>query len=232
MFKLIAMAALLSAPAASPPAPAAPRCLTRAQAGQMGVVGVAIMVNVARNACRQHLRPTAFLTSTAGTSFVANMVAEGRRQLPVMIAGISTMVAARDPLSPGLLRSMVTGMLAEDAGTDWAQFADPQVCRDADDVIAVMSALSPEQIARASGAFMSLGDTMSRAVLRGVRAHPAYVPVESGSGSRPRPLSMEVPARGQPGADSPPVPGPVIMAPPGPPAPRPPRPPLICPDSE
>jgi hypothetical protein len=195
----------------------------------MGVVGVAMMVNVARNACRQHLRPAAFLNSTAGTAFVATMTAEGRRQLPAMIAGISTMVPERAALSAGFLRGLVTGMLAEDAGTDWAQFADPQVCRDADDIIAVMAELSPEQIGRASGAFMSLGDTMSRAMLRGMRAHPAYVPVIAPAPvPRPRPLSVEIMDK----PEAAPVPVPIMIAPPSPPAPRPPRQPLICPDSE
>lgn len=239
MFKTIAMAAILATQAASPPAPpAAPRCLTRAQAGQMGVVGAAMMVNVARNACRRHLRPTAFLTSTAGSAFISTMVAEGRRQLPVMIAGISTMVGEHNPLSPGLLRGMVTGMLAEDAGSDWAEFADPQLCRDADDIISVMASLSPEQIGRASGAFMSLGDNMSRAMLRRMRARPAYIPVpapapapEAAPGPRPRPLSYEVPARNADKPEVVPVPVPIMIAPPSPP-PRPPRTPLICPDSE
>ena len=240
MLKAAIMATLLTSQAASPPPPpAAANCITREQAGSMGVVGAALFVNIAQNACRPHLRPSAFLQSTPGRAFVASIVADGRRRLPAMLTGISaTTRSSQGRFMAGFLRGFVTGMLQEDGGVDWAEYADPLICRDADEMIAIMATLSPDQIGRFTGAFVSLGDRMSRAMIRAfanrrvvapvrpVPAPPAAVPgskaMATGDNSPSRPNS-------RPGGE----PEPMIMVPaPIPAPPPPPPPPLMCPEPQ
>jgi hypothetical protein len=250
MFKAAIMATMLTSQAASPPPPpAAATCITREQAGSMGVVGAALFVNIAQNACRRHLRPSAFLQSASGRAFVTSIVADGRRRLPAMLTGITaTTGGGQGPFVSGFFRAFVTGMLQEDGGADWAEYADPLICRDADEMIAVMATLSPDQIGRFTGAMISLGDRMSRAMARAFSDRRSLAPVRivppppaAGPGLRPRPLAWDTgwdtgdakPAGSGVRPRSAPLPVPIPMiAAPSPPSPRPPRPPIICPDPE
>jgi hypothetical protein len=240
MFKAALMATMLTSQAASPaPPPAAANCITREQAGSMGVVGAALFVNIARNACRPHLRPSAFLQSAAGRAYVANIVADGRRRLPAMLTGVSTMArGGQDRFMSGFLRGFVTGMLQDDGGVDWAEYADPLICGDADEMIAVMATLSPDQVGRFTGAFMSLSDRMSRTMMRAfanrriapVRPAPPPPPAAL-PGSKAMAVWGSSPSRPNSRAGEEPMP--VLVAPPPPPGPPPPPPPpLMCPEPQ
>lgn len=229
MLKLFMAGLLATQAAATPPAPMAPRCLTRGQVGSMGVVGAAVMVNVARNACRRHLRSNAFLLSASGTAFVATMREHGRQRLPSMIEGFSAFFPRQSGMPVALFRTMASGMLNDDAGLDWADYGDPQVCREADEIASIMAELTPDQIGRFTVAFASFGDQMSRIMLRGMRERPAarLADPPAGGSTRPRPLSFQ-PSETYVAQ----VPVVVALPPPPPGPPPPPRPPLICPEPE
>jgi len=212
MLKLF-MASLLATQAATvppPPAPPGPPCLTRAQFGDLGVVGAAMFVGVAQNVCRPHLRPGAFLTSEAGTLYVAGVRAEGRNRLPSIVQGVIPMLPGPAG-SPTMMRGMLSALLADDAGGEWTPMANPALCRDTDELIEAASVMTPERTARFLGAFASLADQIYRMMPPPSRpAPPAAAP-----GARSTPLAFT------PGAPPPP-PG----ARPGPP--RPPMPPFLC----
>lgn len=232
MLKALAMAAILTTQTASPPAPPpGPRCLTRAQLGSTGVVGAAITMNVAHNACRRHLRPTAFLLSTSGAAFVASMVAAGRRQLPDVLTGMSVMFQGNGMGSVrDIFAGYMTNMLKDDAGSDWGDLADPAMCRDADEMSEIMARLTPEQIGRFSGAFMALSEGMSRIMARGLGATPVHTLAPGPApGARPTPLSFYPQAAAQSRPDARRGPLPPAIFPPAPPASRP---NFICPEAE
>ena len=215
MLKLF-MAGLLATQSATvvpPPAPPGPRhCLTRAQFGNFGVVGVAMTVSVAQNVCRPHLRPGAFLTSEAGAAYVANMRVEGRTRLPGTIDAMLAFMPSGPAASPTLMRGMFNGLLSDDAGREWARFATPALCRDADEIIEAASVMTPERTARFFSAFASLADQLYQ-----VMPPPAARPAGT-QGPQSRPLAY-VPAL-----------APAPNAQPAPP--RPPMPPFLCREGE
>lgn len=209
MLKLFMAGMLATQAAAAPPAPPArPPCLTRAQFGNFGVVGVAMFVSVAQNACRQHLRPGAFLTSDAGNAYVANLRAEGRARLPSTIDAMVAVVPSGPAASPTLMRGMFNGLLSDDAGREWSAMVTPALCSDADELIEAASVMTPERTARFMGAFASLADNVYR-MMPQRPAPPAAAPA-----GRPQPLAFTRGATPPPGAQ--------------PPQPRPPVPPFLC----
>lgn len=215
MLKMVMASLLATQAATAPPPPAGPRCLTRAQFGDLGVVGAAMFVSVAQNVCRQHLGSGAFLSSEAGNAYVATMRAEGRIRLPSMVDAVIPMMPGGPAASPTMMRGVFSALLADDAGREWAPMVNPALCRDADELIEAVSVMTPERTARFMGAMASLADQIYRMMPPPSRpAPPAAAP-----GARPRPLTFtpEVPP-----------------APPGahPATPRRPLPPFLCPPSE
>ena len=160
MLKLSVAAALLAAPAANPPA--APRCITRAEVGDLTLVGASILVEGVRSACATHLPATAFLASPAGTAFAARMRAEGQRRLEPAIDGLSRAAGQAPGMNAAMIRTMIRGFMAEGTGRELAPYADPILCRDANELLEIASTLSPEQMARFAGAFASLADRIAR----------------------------------------------------------------------
>ena len=241
MLKTLLAAALVSAQAAGGPSPA--RCITRAEVGDVTLVGAAIAVEVVRNACRTHLPETAFLATPAGAEFSARLRAEGQHRLDSAMGGMARV--SSDPNMPrAAIQTFVRGMMAEGAGADFARLADTSLCRDANEIMEIASTLSPDQMARFVGAFASIADHVARMRPMGP-THIVPVPAPPGSAPpEPRPAPPEtVPPTPHPAAfEAPPrhAPPPVVIVPsvrtPGAPTPpRPPRPPMrpfLCPQPE
>ena len=160
MLKLTVAAALLAAPATNPPA--ATNCITRAEVGDLSLVGASILVEGVRSACTSHLPATAFLASPAGTDFAARMRAEGQRRLEPAIDGLSRAAGQAPGMNAAMIRTMIRGFMAEGTGRELAPYADPILCRDANEILEIASTLSPEQMARFAGAFASLADRIAR----------------------------------------------------------------------
>lgn len=223
MLKLMAAAALLSAPAASPPA--APRCLTRAEVGDLTLVGAAIVVEGVRSACRTHLPAGAFLVSPSGAAFSARMRGEGQARLEQAISGITRMAGETPNASLVMARTMIRGLMAEGSGAELAQYADAVLCREANEILEIASTLTPDQMARFVGAFAAIADHIAR-----IAPPPAPTEepdVDEEDALTPRPASY-APRRE---TRTPPVE--VVPAEPGehalPNVPRPPMQPFLCP---
>jgi hypothetical protein len=232
MLKLSVAAALLAAPAATPPA--APRCVTRAEIGDMTLVGAAILVEGVRSACRRHLPATAFLASAAGTEFAARMRAEGQRRLEPALAGVTRMAGERPNASLAMASTVIRGLMAEGSGTELAPYADSYLCRDANEILEIASTLTPDQMARFVGAFASMADRLARI------APPPTTPAttedpdaDEDDALAPRPASF-APRR----ETRPPEPVHIVPATPhpedgaAPRMPRPPLPPFLCPQPQ
>ncbi|HYJ53254.1 MAG TPA: hypothetical protein VEW04_08775 [Allosphingosinicella sp.] len=215
MLKLMAAAALLSAPAANPPG--APRCLTRAEVGDLTLVGAAILVEGVRSACRTHLPETAFLSSPAGAEFAGRMRAEGQSHLEPAMNGITRMAGETPNAGLAMVRTVVRGLMAEGSGTEFAQYADAQLCRDSNEILEIASTLTPDQMARFVGAFASIADRLARMAPPRMPA-PATPDDEA---LRPRPTAFAAPA-------VPSVPPRVVIEPPS----RPPLQPFLCPQPQ
>jgi hypothetical protein len=231
MLKIV-MATMLATQATIPPAvsPAeGARCITRAEASSLGVVGPAMFIGVVQNVCRSHLGPGAFLTSAAGNAYVANLRAEGLRQLPTVMAGM-TRVAPGPAGSPTIMRGVFQSMLGDDAGGEWAPMADADMCRDADALIEAMSVMTPERLARFTGALIGLADRFSQMIPpRSVGLAPTPPPAPPpASGARPRPLFYAPP---QVRNERPPVPVYIAPAPRSGESLRRRPPPVLCPES-
>jgi hypothetical protein len=216
MLKLTVAAALLGAPAANPPA--APRCITRAEVGDVTLVGAAILVEGVRSACRPHLPASAFLVAPAGTEFAARMRAEGQRRLEPAMAGITRMAGQVPNMNAAMIRTMIRGFMAEGTGAELAPYADPILCRDANEILEIASTLTPDQMARFMGAFASLADRLARMAPQ--PAAPAAGPEDADERDaetpRPQPIAYVAP----------PAPPSIVTVPR--PA-TPPLPPFLCP---
>jgi hypothetical protein len=223
MLKLSVAAALIAAPAANPPG--APRCITRAEVGDVTLVGAAILVEGVRSACRTHLPATAFLAGPAGTEFAARMRAEGLRRLEPALAGITRVAGQAPDMNAAMIRTMIRGFMAEGTGTELAPYADPILCRDANEILEIASTLSPDQMARFTGAFASLADRLARMAPPRPPAAPDDLDESDeldepeADTPRPQPIAFVAP----PEAPSPPPVATVTR-----PA-RPPLPPFLCP---
>jgi hypothetical protein len=224
MIKLLAMAALLgSTPVVAPPA--APRCLTRQQAGDLSVVGMAIMVEGARNACRPHLAATAFLMQPGGTQFAARLRDEGRRRFASAAEAVARLGGGQQSGPMAMVRTVMNAMLNEGVGAEFSANVDAALCRDANDMIEALSAMSPDQISRFSAGAMSLASQMATRMTAPRR--PTAAPPPPAAGATPRPASFDP---GRPPVqmqDVPPVPDLSRLPPPPPPRPRP---PIVCPE--
>ena len=204
MIKTLALATILATKAAAPPAPPAPpRCLTRQQVGDLAVVGSAIFVEGARNACRPHLAPDAFLARPASAEYSARLREQARSRFASALDGIAQAAGPADSGPIAMARTMMSAMLAEGIGGEFTAMVDVPMCRDVNDMVEVMSALAPDQIARFSSAAMSLGSQFAE------RMTPPPPPAPPAPAGRTR--------RG-PAART------VV------PVPRPPRPPILCPE--
>jgi hypothetical protein len=159
MLRLLAIAATLSSPAASPPA--APRCVTRQQIGDISVVTMASMVETARNACRPHLPATAFLATPAAAEFSGRLRAEARQRLISAVAGITRMAPATGT-TPEAMRTLTEQGLAEGTGAEFSAFLNPALCGDISEIMEISAELSPDPMGRFFGAFGSLVDTVIR----------------------------------------------------------------------
>jgi hypothetical protein len=159
MLRLLAIAATLSSPAASPPA--APRCVTRQQIGDISVVTMASMVETARNACRPHLPATAFLATPAAAEFSGRLRAEARQRLISAVAGITRMAPATGT-TPEAMRTLTEQGLAEGTGAEFSAFLNPALCGDISEIMEISAELSPDQMGRFFGAFGSLVDNVIR----------------------------------------------------------------------
>jgi hypothetical protein len=200
MIKALALAAILGSQAAAPP-PAPPGCLTRQQAGDLAVVVGAIFVESARNACRPHLAPGAFLGQPASAEYSARLREEARHRFASAADGIGRASAAADAGPMAMVRTMMSTMLAEGVGGEFTAMVDAPICRDVNDLVEVMSALPPDQIARFSSATMSLASQFAARM-----PPPAPPPPPAArAGRRPRANAA------------------------APPPPRP-RPPILCPE--
>lgn len=117
-------------------------------------------------------------------------------------------------------------MLSEDAGTEWASLVDQAICRDADEMIEAMSVMTPDRMARFTGALLALADRFSQTMPPSAPRRIAPPAPEAGPSGRPTPLAFEAPARVTP------VPVPVYIAPaPSAPVVRRRPPPVLCPES-
>lgn len=213
MMKMMLAAALLGGQAANVTAPT--RCLTRGEVGDLTLVGASVAVEVVRNACRTHLPETAFLATPAGADFSARLRAEGQHRLESALNGVGRLAGGDNSnMSQAAVRTFVRGMMTEGAGTDFAQFADASLCRDANEILEIASSLSPDQMARFVGAFASIADHVARMRPPQTGPHPAP---PAASPPSPHPAAYEVPRR----PASPPV---MVMRPP----PHPPLTPFLC----
>ena len=159
MLKLLAMAAILAAPTTSPPAaPPAPRCLTRQQAADLSVVAMATTVELVRNACRSHLAATAWLMTPAAADYSARLRGEAERRLDSAMAGIFHMVGAGE-IPPRMMESFRREAFSNPAAaTEFARYANPDLCSDANEIFEIGATLSPDQMGRLFAAFASLVD--------------------------------------------------------------------------
>ncbi|HEV7660580.1 MAG TPA: hypothetical protein VGO55_12125 [Allosphingosinicella sp.] len=203
MIKTLALAAILATQPAPPPAAA--RCITRQQVGDLAVVGSAIFVEGARNACRPHLAPTAFLAQPASAEYSARLRQEARGRFASAADGIARASGEADATGPiAMMRTMMSTMLAEGIGGEFTAMVDVPICRDVNDMIEIMSALAPDQLARFSSAAMSLGSQFAARMT--LPAPPAPPPAPAGRARRGSAANA---------------------APPPPPRPRP---PVLCPE--
>ncbi len=228
MLKMVMATLLATQATVAPPPPRGPQCITRAEASSLGVVGPAMFIGVVQNICRSHLGPNAFLTSGAGDAYVASLRAEGLRQLPTVMAGMARVMPAPAG-SPTIVRGVFQSMLGDDAGKEWAPLADADICRDADAVIEAMSVMTPDRLARFTGALIGLADRFSQMIPPrpvGIVPPPPPAPPPA-SGARPRPLSY---TPSQVRDEPPPVPIYVPSAPRPGEAPRRRPPPVLCPE--
>jgi len=219
MLKLMAAAALLSAPAASPPG--APRCLTRGEVGDLTLVAAAITVEGVRSACRTHLPETAFLASPAGVAFAGRMRAEGQRRLEPALNGVTRMAGERPNAGLAMVGTVVRGLMAEGSGTELARYADASLCRDANEILEIAATLTPDQMARFVAAFASIADRLAR-MAPPPAAAPAAPETPDAETLRPRPTAFAAPA-------APPAPPQAVTAPS---PPRPPMRPFLCPEPQ
>jgi hypothetical protein len=218
MLKLMTAAALLSAPAANPPA--APRCITRAEVGDLTLVGAAILVEGVRSACRTHLPETAFLSGPAGAEFAGRMRAEGEGHLEPAMNGITRIAGETPNAGLAMVRTVIRGLMAEGSGTEFAQYADAQLCRDANEILEIASTLTPDQMARFVGAFASIADRLARMAPPHAPA-PATPETPDEESLAPRPAAFAAP-------EVPRVPPPVVVPHPS----RPPLQPFLCPQPQ
>jgi hypothetical protein len=245
MLKPLLAAALLGGQAANVPVPAPTRCISRAEIGDLTLVGASVAVEVVRNACRSLLPATAFLATPAGADFAARMRAEGQRRLDAAMDGIARISGGGPNMPRATIRALIAGMMSEGAGREFAARADAPMCRDANEIMEIASTLSPDQMARFVGAFASIADHVAR-----MRPPPAAAP--------PAPPGPVPAPRTAPPETAPPTPHPaafeaapdgdrptaVLLAPPAtanrappgtPAAPRPPRAPFapfLCPQPQ
>jgi uncharacterized protein YfiM (DUF2279 family) len=189
MMKAMLAAALLGGQAANVTAPA--RCITRAEVGDLTLVGASITVEVVRNACRTHLPETAFLATPAGAEFSGRLRAEGQHRLESALNGAGRLAGDNSGMSQAAVRTFVRGMMTEGAGTDFAQYADASLCRDANEILEIASTLSPDQMARFVGAFASIADHAARMQPPHIAPHPAPPPAVL----TPHPAAFEAPRR-------------------------------------
>ena len=122
MLKRLLAALLISAQAAAPPPPV--RCLTRAEVGDLTLVGASVAVEVVRNACRSYLPATAFLETPAGAAFSARLRVEGQHRLDPALDGVARLTGSGTSLPRAGVRAMVGGLMNEGAGADFARQAD------------------------------------------------------------------------------------------------------------
>ncbi len=229
MLKFLTMAAMLGTQAAGPPPlPRPVPCVTRAEVGAFTVIGMAVTVEMVRNACRPHLADTAYLRTPAAAEFSARLRSEAHQRFDVAMAGVSRMVggSADQAQTTAMMRGMFGLMMTEGAGADFAGSLDAEFCRDANEIVEISSALSPDQMARLMGAFASIADHFIRTGpprLPAPAAPAAAPPAAAPAPPRPTPLAFDVQRR----ARRPAAP-PAVTAPP----PRPPIQPFLCRPSE
>jgi hypothetical protein len=217
MLKALLALAVAGSQAAAPPNPA--RCITRAEVGDVSLVGVSVAAEVVRNACRSYLPATAFLISPAGAEFSARLRAEGQRRLDSALDGVARLSGNSPNMPRAAVATMIRGMMSEGAGTELSRMADASLCRDANEILEIASTLSPDQMARLVGAFASIADHFAR--MQPPRpAPPTIPPPPAGATPTPHPAALEVPAA------APPPPVLIVPATPGQTARRTPRPPL------
>jgi hypothetical protein len=215
MLKPLLAALLLSAQAPGAPGPV--RCLTRAEVGDLTLVGASVAVEVVRNACRAYLPATAFLETPAGAAFSARLRVEGQHRLDSAIDGVARLSGSGSSMPRAGVRAMVGGLMNEGAGADFARQADASMCRDANELMEIASTLSPDQMARFVGALASLADHVARMQA----AHHLATP-PSGATPSPHPAALDMaPTAAPPRVIVPTAPPPVVITPvrPGPPAP-------------
>ena len=224
MLKMLAVAALLTTPTARPPAPpGAPPCITRQQIGDFTVIGMAMMVETARNACRPHLAETAFLATRAGADFSKRLRVEGHARLDSALAGFGRAAGGSPDVPTAMIRGFVERSLTEGVGAEFSRHVDAGLCSDANDILEISATLSPDQMGRFVGAFASIADRVARMAQAGTLPGmpPGPPPPAAAPGHRPTPASLEAPPQGRP----------VPMAADAPPR-RPPLQPFMCRDGE
>lgn len=230
MMKAMLAAALLGGQAANVTAPT--RCITRGEIGDLTLVGASVTVEVVRNACRTHLPETAFLVTPAGAEFSARLRAEGQHRLESALNGVGRLAGGDNSnMSQAAVRTFIRGMMVEGAGTDFAQYADASLCRDANEILEIASTLSPDQMARFVGAFASIADHVAR--MQPMQTPARLIPGPNPPGAAqpsPHPAAFEIVPTPAP-ASPPVVRMPVTPAPGSSAAHRPPRPslrPFLC----
>jgi hypothetical protein len=220
LMKAMLAAALLGGQAANVPAPA--RCITRGEIGDLTLVGASVTVEVVRNACRTHLPETAFLVTPAGAEFSARLRAEGQHRLESALNGVGRLAGGDNSnMSQAAVRTFIRGMMVEGAGTDFAQYADASLCRDANEILEIASTLSPDQMARFVAAFASIADHAARMQPPHAAPHPALPETRPPA---PHPAAFEAPRRR--------APPPVVVVPATPRPPHPPFTPFLCQPAE
>ncbi|MBV9881927.1 MAG: hypothetical protein JO276_02870 [Sphingomonadaceae bacterium] len=226
MLKALLALAVAGSQAAAPPAPT--RCITRAEVGDVSLVGVSVAAEVVRNACRSYLPTTAFLVSPAGAEFSARLRAEGQRRLDSALDGVVRLSGDSPNMPRAAVATMIRGMMSEGAGTELSRMADASLCRDANEILEIASTLSPDQMARLVGAFASIADHFARMhPPRPAQAAPPPGSAPSGGAHpAPHPAAFEIPA-----PPNPPV-ARLEVTPTTPHAPHPPLTPFLCQQSQ
>jgi hypothetical protein len=212
MLKILAIAATLTAPTATPapPPPSAPHCITRQQVSDMAVVSIAAMVESLRTACQTHLAPTAWLATPAAAEFSARLRGEAERRFESALTGIAGMFGGAN-IPPETVQSFRRELFSDGSATEFARLVNPAICSDANEMFEIGSTLSPDQMGRFFGAFASLVDNFIRIVPPGgfgpnPTHRPAAPPAPRAPGATPASfdLAPRTPAA-PPAAEAPPV---------------------------
>ena len=153
MIKLLAAAAMLSGQAATP-APAPAQCLTRQQIGDVTVVMYSVMLDGMREACRPHLAANAFMVQPAGADYGSRLRAEAQRRSASAAQSLARAFGGEMP--PEVVGTLLEGMMTPGAAAEAFGPGDAGLCREMNEIVEAMAAMSPDQLGRMTAAFISI----------------------------------------------------------------------------